>query len=391
MNINQKQRLERQRDSLQDEWNLRNEKLTQLRRALIIEAGAAVKFQLEQQIQAEETELKRLEQELDNIEQTLSTTVEQTSSQPNFAQPPIAPSQEDQNQSRDLSMKPKKILILAANPKQTVRLRLDEELRDIKEGLQRSLNRDNFDLRYDLAVRPRDIRRAILDYRPNIIHFSGHGVGVKGLSFEDETGKEQLVTGEALAGLFGQFSNQVECVLLNACYSEVQANAIVQHINYVIGMNDAIDDKAAIEFVVAFYDALAAYNREYDSGSPVEFAFNIARNAIELAGVSGESIPELKKKPNIIDKTPNLPVVEPPTNKQIPGQTKIFICRRLTQDWQDLADYFEIQPHERAGFKPGREPHSIWEWLEQRNRLGELESALIEIGREDLAQELKKK
>lgn len=196
-----------------------------------------------------------------------------------------------------MTIKPQKILILAANPKQTVRLRLDEELRDIKEGLQRAQNRENFDLRYDLAVRPRDIRRAILDYRPNIIHFSGHGAGVQGLAFEDEIGNEQLVTGEALAGLFGQFSNQVECVLLNACYSQVQADAIAQHINYVIGMNDQIQDEAAIEFVVGFYDALLAYNPQYDQSSPLEFAFNIARNAIVLAGVSGESIPELKKKP----------------------------------------------------------------------------------------------
>ncbi|WP_208339402.1 NB-ARC domain-containing protein [Aetokthonos hydrillicola] len=289
-----------------------------------------------------------------------------------------------------MTIKPQKILILAANPQQTVRLRLDEELRDIKEGLQRSLNRDKFDLRYDLAVRPRDIRRAILGYRPNIIHFSGHGSGIEGLRFEDETGSEQLVTGEALAGLFGLFSKQVECVLLNACYSEIQAEAIVQHINYVIGMSDQIQDKAAIEFVVGFYDALLAYNPESDGDSPIEFAFDFARNAILLAGVSGESIPVIKKKAIIATRI-NSPVVEQRSYIQIPGRTKIYICQRLTQDWQDLADYFDIKAHERAGFKPGREPHSIWEWLEQRNRLGDLESALIAIGRDDLAEELKKK
>jgi CHAT domain len=196
-----------------------------------------------------------------------------------------------------MTLKPQKILILAANPTNTERLRLDKELSDIEEGLQRSLNRDNFELRSKWAVRPRDIRRTILDYRPNIIHFSGHGAGIQGLAFEDETGKAQLVTGEALAGLFGQFSQQVECVVLNACYSEVQADAISQHINYVIGMNDKIKDKAAIEFVVGFYDGLLGYNPEYDENSPVEFAFNIARNAIALAGVSGELIPQLKKKP----------------------------------------------------------------------------------------------
>ncbi len=192
--------------------------------------------------------------------------------------------------------KPQRILILAANPKRTTSLRLGEELRDIKEGLQRSLNRDNFDLRYDLAVRPRDIRRAILDYRPNIIHFSGHGSEMEGLYFEDETGCEKPVTGKALASLFELFSRQqIECVLLNACYSEIQANAIVQHINYVIGMNDSINDKAAIEFAVGFYDAIAAYNPKYDEDSPIEFGFKHACNAIEVIGLPDKFIPVIKK------------------------------------------------------------------------------------------------
>ncbi|MFH7029745.1 MAG: CHAT domain-containing protein [Heteroscytonema crispum UTEX LB 1556] len=192
-----------------------------------------------------------------------------------------------------------KILILAANPKQTSPLRLDQEGRDIKEGLQLSQQRDKFRLQQEWAVRPKDIRRAVLSFRPNIIHFSGHGRETEGLSFEDETGKEKLVTGVALAGFFEQFAKQVECVVLNACYSEEQAVAIAQHIDYVIGMNGAIGDKAALEFAVAFYDALAAYDPQYDEGTPVEFAFKIACNAIVMAGVSGESIPVLKKNLNL--------------------------------------------------------------------------------------------
>ena len=50
-------------------------------------------------------------------------------------------------------------------------------------------------------------------------------------------------------------SGLVECVLLNACYSEVQATAIVQHINYAIGMNQAIRDDAAIIFTKARFRA----------------------------------------------------------------------------------------------------------------------------------------
>ncbi|MCV3215458.1 hypothetical protein OGM63_18390 [Plectonema radiosum NIES-515] len=39
-------------------------------------------------------------------------------------------------------------------------------------------------------------------------------------------------------------------------------NAIAQHIDYVIGMNQAIGDRAALEFSVGFYDALARYEEQ---------------------------------------------------------------------------------------------------------------------------------
>lgn len=72
MNPQQRQRLEQLRETLQVEWNLRSDKLKQLRRALAIEAGAAVRFQLEKQIEAEEEAIQRLDHQLFEIEQTLS-------------------------------------------------------------------------------------------------------------------------------------------------------------------------------------------------------------------------------------------------------------------------------------------------------------------------------
>ncbi len=126
----------------------------------------------------------------------------------------------------------KKILVLSANPKGTHPLRLAEEIREIKEGLQLARKRDRFVIESAEAVRHRDIHRAIL----NFVHFSGHGAGEAGLVFEDNTGQQKLVDAAALAGLFELFVDQVECVLLNACYSEIQAKAIAQHIDYVIGI-----------------------------------------------------------------------------------------------------------------------------------------------------------
>lgn len=183
----------------------------------------------------------------------------------------------------------KSILILASNPKGTSKLRLDEEIREIDQGLQRSQKRERFSLKQQWAVRPRDIYRSILDVRPQIIHFCGHGSGNEGLVFEEESGETKLVGAEALANLFELFSPQVECVLLNACYSEIQAQAINQHIDYVIGMKQEIGDRAAINFAVGFYDALGA-------GESYEFAFKLGCHAIEISGIKEQSTPVIKKK-----------------------------------------------------------------------------------------------
>src|SRR5690348_11295843 len=43
---------------------------------------------------------------------------------------------------------------------------------------------------------------------------------------------------------------------LNACYTRVQAEAISDVIDYVIGMNATIGDKAASAFAASFYRAI---------------------------------------------------------------------------------------------------------------------------------------
>jgi hypothetical protein len=207
----------------------------------------------------------------------------------------------------------KAILFLAAQPISTARLRLDEEVREIEAGLQRSKHRDLFELKQQWAVRPRDVQRALLDCKPQIVHFSGHGVGrsteatqssdamrklvpvdrpeqfEEGLILEDQMGQAKLVSTEALAALFDLFADSVECVVLNACYSERQAKAIAQHIPYVIGMNQAIGDRAAIEFAIGFYDALGA-------GESIDRAYKLACVAIQMAGIPEQLTPVMKHK-----------------------------------------------------------------------------------------------
>ena len=184
----------------------------------------------------------------------------------------------------------RKILILTANPIGTSSLRLDEEVREIREGLLRSKYRDQFSLEHRTAIRPQDVHRALLEVNPHIVHFSGHGTGEQGLVLENESGTMQLVSTDALVKLFELFSDNVECVLLNACYSATQADAIRQNINYVIGMNQPIGDRAAIKFATSFYDALGAQH-------PIEFAYKLGCAAISFEGFAESQTPILVCKP----------------------------------------------------------------------------------------------
>ena len=167
----------------------------------------------------------------------------------------------------------RKILILASNPNRD--LALDREIRDLEGVVKRSKNRDEFEVRVGSAVRPEDLQELLLDCEPQIVHFCGHGTGEQGLVLQNSAGRAQLVSTSALSSLFKLFTGKVECVLLNACYSEVQANAISQHVNYVIGMSQTILDDAAIAFATGFYRGLG-YGRTTDE------AYHFGCNAIEL-------------------------------------------------------------------------------------------------------------
>ncbi|MFH7024599.1 MAG: CHAT domain-containing protein [Heteroscytonema crispum UTEX LB 1556] len=209
----------------------------------------------------------------------------------------------------------KKILILSANPKNTEKLRLDEEVREIQASLKRAKNREQFEIVTEWAVRVDDLRHALLDYQPTIVHFSGHGSESNGLAFENNSGQMQVVSTESLARLFKLFQNTVECVLLNACYSEVQAEGIHQHINYVIGMNRAIGDKGAIKFSVGFYDALGA-------GRTYEDCFKIGCAAIDLEGIPESETPIIKLRLQKTEFQKNQQST-PPIKSSVPETTNI--------------------------------------------------------------------
>lgn len=183
----------------------------------------------------------------------------------------------------------KTVLFISADPIDAARLRLGKEVREIQEKLKLSQLRDQFKLEQRFSSRPEDITQAVLDTQPQIIHFSGHGTPSGELCTENQLGRVHPIEPSALELLFEQFSQQINCVILNACYSEIQANAIAKHISYVIGMNESIKDEAAIAFSVGFYQALGA-------GKSIEESYKLGCVQIALQDISSHLIPILLHK-----------------------------------------------------------------------------------------------
>ena len=199
-----------------------------------------------------------------------------------------------QTPSLNIPQKPssqqQKILLLAALPQN---LRLDKEIREIEEAIKRAVERDSFEIKIRTAVRTQDIRRAIASERPQIVHFCGHGMEDGSLVLEDDSGNHQLVSPTGLAALFKLHTDYVKCVLLNACYSSKSAEVISQHINYAIGTNQPIEDKAAIVFAQGFYDGLGYDN--VNNFDVIPRAFDEGIVAIQLENLLQGAIPHLWK------------------------------------------------------------------------------------------------
>ncbi|MBD2605154.1 CHAT domain-containing protein [Scytonema hofmannii FACHB-248] len=216
-----------------------------------------------------------------------------------------------------------KILFLTADPSDESRLRLGQELRDIKARLRKEPGK--FQIEQHESVRVGDITDAIFELEPQIVHFSGHGKSTGELCFENEVGKVQPVKPDALAAMFKLFAQSINCVVMNACYSEIQAEAIAEHIPFVIGMNDAIGDKAAIAFAVGFYKALAA-NRS------IEDAYEFGCVEIRLQGIPEHLKPVIYYKKNI-----SVQEVMPKPTNLTPGQR-----RRILQELESLQEQYNL-------------------------------------------------
>jgi hypothetical protein len=189
------------------------------------------------------------------------------------------------------------ILFLTAHPTGSSQPALGEEARAIQVEIERSGYRHCFELETRWAAQPLDLLRELRKLKPTVVHFSGHGgpdpVGQgEGLFFQGPDGRAQVVTAHALHDTFSSAGSSVKLVVLSACYSDVQAEALRAHVDCVVGMSGSIAHETARNFAIGFYGGLA----ERES---IAAAFRQGCAAITLEGLRDSDRPQLRVRDGV--------------------------------------------------------------------------------------------
>lgn len=224
----------------------------------------------------------------------------------------------------------KKLLIIASRPKDAPRIRIEREVREIC-AILRNARSVQFVVEVLWAARIEDVGRALLEFEPQLVHFSGHGTN-EGMVFENEKGESHVVSAKALADVFDLFAKSVEgvveSVFFNACFSENQANAVMPYAQYIIGTVSSIADNDAIALSSCFYEALA-------NGRPYEFAYEYALRLTKAKGTVSNLSTLIRRREKHIDSSPQVQNAENRHRGYLSAKTILFVAA-MPQDFHSL-------------------------------------------------------
>lgn len=210
------------------------------------------------------------------------------------AGPPVAEASE-----RKRVMNQLRVLYSTASPYGD--LRVEEETRRVAAAVRSATHRDLVQFEHLPAVTTNDLVDGLLRLRPQVVHFSGHGS-------EDillfDTGAEgpndgRIVPASAIGRALSAVDDPPTLVVLNACRSAAQLEALLDAVPISIGMLDSVGDGDAIVFAARFYSAKA-------EGQSIQGAFDIACAQMELNGLMDADLPTMRHRAEVLPRTVRL-------------------------------------------------------------------------------------
>jgi hypothetical protein len=159
-----------------------------------------------------------------------------------------------------------KIMAVVASPCEMAHLDCDCEIAMLRDALHELIEARLVELVVCAHATHETLHHALLDHRPDVVHFIGHGEYDGGertgyLLLEDERGLSHRVTAAEIARILHRYGTNL--VVLNACETAAGAWAglapalVRAQVAAVVAMQWSVEDRAAIRFSRSFYKALA--------------------------------------------------------------------------------------------------------------------------------------
>lgn len=191
--------------------------------------------------------------------------------------------------------KPEKLRVLMLGASSEGDLRVSREQKRIRTAVQSALHRDFIEIDPRPAATTEDLLDGLSQFRPHIVHFSGHSNDDL-IVFEDDVDaphKGVIVSARAFARAIQATDDPPLLVVLNSCNSASQIDALVEEVvPFAIGMSDTIDDSDAINYAARFYANIA-------NGQSIRSAHLAGQASLELAGLESMELPTLASAPDV--------------------------------------------------------------------------------------------
>ena len=188
--------------------------------------------------------------------------------------------------------KPEKlrVLLLGADSKGAeageAGLRIGREHKRITAAVRNANHRDAIELQPRPAATTEDLLDGISQFRPHVVHFSGHS-NDSILEFEDDDDSPNdgtVVAGTAFARAMQATDEPPTLVVLNSCDSAAHLDALIgEPVAFAVGMIDEIGDGDAIIYAARFYASIA-------NGQSIASAHAAGLVALEMAGLDPDIV-----------------------------------------------------------------------------------------------------
>jgi hypothetical protein len=181
-----------------------------------------------------------------------------------------------------------KIAVLMTNPDSQAPLQTAIEARDIEQSVKLESKTGDADVKLLPAPTLDTVLDMLNSYRPDVIHFSGHGGGQTLLFDNEKAGQDggSVLNFDMIARVVSATAATPKLLVLVACDTVDGADRFLDAVPAVIAMADSIGDEAACEFSRRFY-------RSIGGGATIANSLDQAKLVLENKGYLDADLPKL--------------------------------------------------------------------------------------------------